>query len=70
VTRLRLERACQMLASTHETIKSIAHSVGYSNPRYFKKKFTRQYGMPPSAYRKRAQLKRETSEIAHGHVLS
>lgn len=51
VTRLRMEKAGQMLLTSDLNIEQVAASVSYQNPAYFTKKFKEVYGMTPSAYR-------------------
>lgn len=49
--RLRMQRACQMLAWEEFSIKEIAYSVGYPNALNFSTEFKRIVGCPPSRYR-------------------
>ena len=51
VTRMRMDKAAQLLHSTEHNIEQIAASLGYNNPAYFTKKFKEIYGMTPSNYR-------------------
>jgi AraC-like DNA-binding protein len=51
LTFLRMQRAQQMLASTNETIETIAHAVGYENPFTFSNSFKIWVGWRPSAHR-------------------
>jgi AraC family transcriptional regulator of arabinose operon len=51
--RLRLAR--QRLALTAEPISRIAEGLGFANPFYFTRRFTREVGMSPRAFRNRAQ---------------
>jgi AraC-like DNA-binding protein len=51
--RLRLAR--QRLALTGEPIGAIAEALGFANPFYFTRRFTRDAGMSPRAFRRRAQ---------------
>ncbi|MCF0209460.1 MAG: helix-turn-helix domain-containing protein, partial [Bacteroidaceae bacterium] len=44
----RLERAYQLLTTTHKTISEIAFKVGFSSPSYFTKCFKEHYGYGPS----------------------
>lgn len=48
---LRIERACQLLSSTDDTIESIARQVGFENAAVFSRAFKRWVGRSPSIYR-------------------
>ncbi len=48
----RLNQARRLLASTDMSIKEVASAVGYDDPSYFTRVFTRQMQMSPSNYRK------------------
>jgi AraC family transcriptional regulator len=50
--RLRLERACEALAETRESILAIALEAGFSGQAHFTRAFHRTMGLPPGAYRK------------------
>jgi AraC-like DNA-binding protein len=45
-------RASLLLARSPRTIESIAADVGYGDPFAFSVAFKRQFGVPPSAYRR------------------
>lgn len=47
----RLERAKLLLAQTDRTVVAIAREVGYDDPGYFTRIFTRHAGVSPSAFR-------------------
>jgi AraC-like DNA-binding protein len=51
VKHTRLEKACELLASTTSGIAEIAAMVGYENPLYFSRLFSKTFGMSPSAYK-------------------
>lgn len=51
LTKLRMQRACQMLAWEEFSIKETAYSVGYPNALNFSTEFKRIVGCPPSRYR-------------------
>jgi AraC-like DNA-binding protein len=48
---MRIQRACELLDTTDEPIKHIASEIGFSDPLYFSRVFTKVHGMSPSAYR-------------------
>jgi AraC-like DNA-binding protein/quercetin dioxygenase-like cupin family protein len=55
VTGLRLERAALLLATTTQEIAGVAAECGFETLSYFYRRFGQRYGMPPRAYRLRAQ---------------
>lgn len=52
VTRLRCEKARQLLLLTEYSLLDISIGSGFSDPKYLNKGFLRQYGCTPKAYRK------------------
>lgn len=50
---LRLEKAAQQLKETEKGIADIAYSLGFTDPNYFTRAFTKQFGNSPSAFRKK-----------------
>lgn len=51
--KLRMERACELLARTDMRIIDIAFSVGYESPQALARIFAQTHGMAPSAWRRR-----------------
>lgn len=51
VHQIRIERAKIMLAESDEKIISIAMKVGYDDPAFFTRLFSRQVGCPPGKFR-------------------
>ena len=51
LTRVRMERAAELLARRGLTVREVAHRVGYRQPAQFAKAFTREHGIAPSRYR-------------------
>lgn len=51
LTRVRMQRAAEMLASRSMTVRDVAQRVGYRQPAQFAKAFRRHVGTVPSAYR-------------------
>lgn len=49
--RTRLSRAKALLADSDRTVAEVARAVGYDDPAYFTRAFTRRAGMSPSAFR-------------------
>jgi transcriptional regulator GlxA family with amidase domain len=51
LTRVRMDRAAELLATRRFTVREVAHRVGYRQPAQFAKAFRRQRGVAPSDYR-------------------
>ena len=51
LTKVRLERAIELLRTTEDKTYVIAEAVGYAEPNYFSYVFKKQYGISPSKYR-------------------
>lgn len=51
ITKVRLNRAIELLKSTDETIDEIAKQVGYANGNYFIKVFQKKIGQSPGQFR-------------------
>jgi AraC-like DNA-binding protein len=51
LTRVRMRRAAELLASRGLTVREVAHRVGYRQPAQFAKAFRRHLGVAPSDYR-------------------
>lgn len=49
--RLKIQEACQALATTDEPVQSIAARLGFSDAFYFSRLFRKIQGRPPVAYR-------------------
>src|SRR6187200_1214380 len=54
LTRVRMQRAAQLLAHRGFTVREVARRVGYRQPAQFAKAFRRHIGVAPSDYRARA----------------
>ena len=52
INRLRVERACELLRNTDESITNIAYLVGYNTFSHFNLQFHAVMNMSPSEYRK------------------
>jgi AraC family transcriptional regulator, regulatory protein of adaptative response / methylphosphotriester-DNA alkyltransferase methyltransferase len=61
LTRVRMDRAAEMLASQTLTVREVAHRVGYRQPAQFAKAFRRYRGVAPSDFRSTARPGRFTS---------
>ncbi len=53
LTRVRMERAANLLSNDEMTVREVARRVGYRQPAQFAKTFRRHLGAVPSAYRAR-----------------
>lgn len=53
LTRLRLERARQLLATTDEPVAAVGRMVGFHDANYFSRVFTRHYDCAPGEFRRR-----------------
>jgi AraC-like DNA-binding protein len=51
LTGVRMERAAEMLQSRGQTVREVAHRVGYRQPAQFAKAFRRHHGQAPSDFR-------------------
>ncbi len=56
--RLRLQRACELLETRDHTVAEIAGALGYDDPLYFSRLFSRKIGASPRAYRAERRLSR------------
>lgn len=54
---IKMQRACQLLEFTSLHIKELAYSIGFHDPFYFSRVFTRTMGLSPAHYRKKKQFK-------------
>ncbi|AYY15381.1 AraC family transcriptional regulator [Actinobacteria bacterium YIM 96077] len=55
VTRLRIERAATLLATSTESITAIAHRCGFSSQSYFTRRFRDLRDVSPREFRRQAQ---------------
>lgn len=58
LTRLRIERAKELLVSTHLTVTAIANEVGYNDGAYFSRVFRQETGRSPLDFRQQVRLHR------------
>jgi AraC family transcriptional regulator len=50
--RLRVERACALLADSSETLTAVAYAAGYADQSHFTRHFKRATGVTPGVYRR------------------
>lgn len=58
----RLKRAAQILEKKQFQIAEVAYMVGFSDPKYFSKCFSKEFGMTPTEYVQQAKDKETESE--------
>jgi transcriptional regulator GlxA family with amidase domain len=51
LTKVRMDRAAELLATRMFTVREVAHRVGYRQPAQFAKAFRRHRGLSPSDFR-------------------
>jgi AraC family transcriptional regulator of adaptative response / methylphosphotriester-DNA alkyltransferase methyltransferase len=64
LTRVRMERAGELLAGRGMTIREVAHRVGYRQPAQFAKAFRRHHGVAPSEFRARRGRRMQDTSLA------
>lgn len=52
IQKIRLQKAHEMLQTTSLNISEIAYELGFSDPNYFSRAFSKEFGMAPSDVRK------------------
>ena len=57
INRVRVERAKELLTSTHLTIASVAEQAGFANTRRLDVVFAKQTGLSPRQYRRQSQAR-------------
>lgn len=66
LTRIRLERASHLLATTDASIASVAERLGFENRCAFARLFRAHFGMPASVHRRQAKLAARTHAATDG----
>lgn len=61
IQRIRVEKACELIAGSESSIREIAVSVGYENIKYFNHVFQKLIHMSPGEYRRKVGIKMRTS---------
>lgn len=51
IQTIRLKRAAQLILESDHKISEIGYMVGFNNPKYFSKCFSKQFGTAPSKYK-------------------
>lgn len=52
ITRLRIDDAKKRLVTTEDSLSEIAEAVGYSDEKYFMRRFKKEVGLTPGEYRR------------------
>ncbi len=52
IRQIRLHQARQLLLNSDKTVAEIAYEVGFSDPAYFSRTFSQEFGISPNAMRK------------------
>lgn len=60
-SQMRLEKARRLIGVSNEPLKTIADRLGFSSQYHLSSAFKRQFGLPPSAWRKRVPVSRSHS---------
>lgn len=55
VTRIRIDKAKELLSGTEMTMKEICASIGYSDPNYFSRSFKKNVGVTPTEYKEQKE---------------
>jgi len=63
LTRLRVQIAKELLSATTDSITEVAGQVGFEDPAYFSRVFSKYSGQSPQAYRKQAKTN-QTFEVS------
>jgi AraC family transcriptional regulator, arabinose operon regulatory protein len=58
-TSMKIQRACQLLQSRNQTIKSIAYTLGFFDQYHFSKVFKQVMGIAPKTFRSRGSRETE-----------
>ena len=70
LTRVRMQKAAEMLATRALTVREVAHRVGYRQPAQFAKAFRRHRGLAPSDFKAGAGKRTLRSRTAAHRDLS
>ena len=64
LTRVRMDKAAELLSDGRLTVREVAHRVGYRQPAQFAKAFRRAHGAAPSEYRASLGFRSDKPELA------
>lgn len=57
ITRQRIQRAAYLLINENDSVAQVGVRVGFLDDNYFTRTFKKIMGMPPTAYRKKFQVR-------------
>ena len=57
-----MQKAKELLISTNDRVREVAHKAGFTDERYFEKLFKRSEGITPSEYREKLRTFTDTPE--------
>ena len=57
--QLKMQKACQLLEFSELKINEISQSLGFEDPAYFSRTFSKIIGIPPSLYRTQENQRRQ-----------
>lgn len=66
----KLQKACEMLSNTNQSIKEIGYGLGFNNLSYFVKCFREQFGVTPSAFRQKGLPELGKNDSTNQSVMS
>jgi transcriptional regulator GlxA family with amidase domain len=52
IRSIRLQKARELLQTSHLNVSEVAYTVGFSDPNYFSRSFSEEFGISPSVIRK------------------
>ena len=64
LTRVRMQRAAEMLSTRGLTVREVANRVGYRQPAQFAKAFRRYQGAAPSDYRSSGRIGLQAAQMS------
>src|SRR3712207_6096135 len=63
LTKVRMERAAELLGARGLTVREVAYRVGYRQPAQFAKAFRRHHGSSPSDFRSTSRFRRSEQDV-------
>lgn len=60
--RLKIQKACQHIEMSDMKMNEISSLMGFEEPAYFSRQFTKIMGVPPLVYRKKESLRKQIAE--------
>ena len=66
----KLQKACEMLSNTNQSIKEIGYGLGFNNLSYFVKCFREQFGVTPTTFRQKGLPDQGKKDSTNQSVMS